>query len=101
LEVVAHLGYRHYDNVLAVRTTASCKPLMIARLSAAISGNPEGFSSVRLLREMRSFIRQKNGGVAAAAGAYDDCVMAMAVALEVRDKDLDQAAQPIAWAAIA
>jgi hypothetical protein len=99
-EVFAHLGYRNYDNVLAVRTTASSKPLMIARLSAEISGNPESFSSVRLLREMRSFIRQKHGGVAAAAGAYDDCVMAMAVALEARDKDLGQAAQPIAWAAI-
>jgi hypothetical protein len=46
------------------------------------------FHSERLLRECRTFIRLRNGKTAAAAGCHDDCVMAMAVALSVREQVL-------------
>ena len=43
------------------------------------------FSSERLLRECRSFVRQASGRAEAQAGEHDDCVMAMALALAVRE----------------
>ena len=57
---------------------------MIALLGAALAGGPQIFSSSRLLAECRTFVRQNDGRTGAAAGAHDDCVMAMAIALQVR-----------------
>jgi len=37
-----------------------------------------------LRRECRTFVRQRNGKMAAQSGEHDDCVMAMAIALQVR-----------------
>jgi hypothetical protein len=65
-------------------TTAITRPAMIAVLGAALTTGPEIFSSSRLLGECRTFVRQSDGRTAAAAGAHDDCVMAMAIALQVR-----------------
>ena len=45
------------------------------------------FRSQRLLREMKTFVRHPDGHAAAAEGAHDDCVMAMAIALAVRRED--------------
>jgi hypothetical protein len=42
------------------------------------------FLSPRLLEECRTFVRHGDGGCSAAAGAHDDTVMAMAIALAVR-----------------
>jgi hypothetical protein len=39
-----------------------------------------------LLQECKSFVRHRNGKISAGAGAHDDCVMAMAMALCVRDE---------------
>ena len=65
-------------------TTAVSRPEMIAQLGAALAETPEIFSSSRLLAECRTFVRQRDGRTGAAAGAHDDCVMAMAIALQVR-----------------
>ena len=65
-------------------TTAITRPAMIALLGAALTTGPEIFSSSRLLAECRTFVRQQDGRTGAAAGVHDDCVMAMAIALQVR-----------------
>ena len=36
---------------------------------------------------MKTFVRHADGHAAAAEGAHDDCVMAMAIALAVRRED--------------
>ena len=87
--VLAHLG-RIYDNVYEQRgaagflTNAASRPEVLANLEATFAADVELFHSPRLLREMRSFVRDSMGRAAAAAGAHDDCVMAMGIALEVR-----------------
>ena len=53
-------------------------------MGAALTQAPEKFRSERLLRECRTFVRQRNGKMAAQSGEHDDCVMAMAIALQVR-----------------
>ena len=88
--VLAHLGNAKYESVYASKgqqgwlTSLTTKPEMVARLGSLLAERPQIFYSQRLLGEMRSYITQSNGGTGAAAGAHDDCVMAMAVAQAVR-----------------
>jgi hypothetical protein len=69
-------------------TSTVSRPLMIGTLGAALVDSPQIFSSERLLRECRTFVRHRNGKMAAQNGEHDDCVMAMAMALEVRSAGL-------------
>jgi hypothetical protein len=41
-----------------------------------------------LLEECRTFVRRADGNAAAADGAHDDCVMAMAIAFAVRRENV-------------
>lgn len=91
LAVLAYLmTVEHYPAIYEERgqagwlTTAVSRPAMIEQLGAAIAMGPEFISSSRLLAECRTFVRQKDGCTGAAAGTHDDCVMAMAMALQVR-----------------
>jgi hypothetical protein len=89
--VLAHLAnlgrdldiYEH-NGQLGWLTTAANRPQMIAGLSALLAHEPHLFNSSRLLQQCRTFVRQQNGVASAAAGAHDDCVMAMAIALAAR-----------------
>ena len=80
----------HYENVYETDglegflTTASSKPRILSRLSALLVEEPGYFRSRRLLNECRTFVTQPNGSTGAIAGAHDDCLMAMAIAHEVR-----------------
>jgi hypothetical protein len=65
-------------------TSQLTRPHMVGILAAALLGSPEMFVSRRLLRECRTFVRHRNGKIAAQHGEHDDCVMAMAMALAVR-----------------
>lgn len=65
-------------------TSTLSRPLMIGALGAALVETPEIFSSERLLRECRTFVRHRNGKMAAQNGEHDDCLMAMAMAIQVR-----------------
>ena len=67
-------------------TTRATRPQIVAAIGNAFADDPLKFNSDRLLREMRTFVRRKDGSAAAGAGAYDDCVMAMGLALHVREK---------------
>ncbi len=65
-------------------TTSVSRPQIVGELGAAIVDSPEIFSSDRLLKECRTFVRHRNGKTAAQHGEHDDCVMAMAIALAAR-----------------
>lgn len=69
-------------------TSTVSRPRMLGHLGAALVETPQIFASERLLRECRSFVRHANGRTEAQAGEHDDCVMAMALALAVRDEQL-------------
>jgi hypothetical protein len=65
-------------------TSTLSRPQMIGDMSAVLVESPNKFRSERLLRECRTFVRQRNGKMAAQSGEHDDCVMAMAIGLQVR-----------------
>lgn len=75
------------DGQLGWLTSAASRPAMIENMAAVLVAGPDLFHSPRLLEECRTFVRHPDGGTAAAEGAHDDCVMAMAIALEVRRED--------------
>ena len=70
-------------------TTASSKPEMIARMGVLMTESAERFMSRRLLAECRTFVADERGRTAAANGAHDDLVMAMAIAQAVRAEVLE------------
>jgi hypothetical protein len=65
-------------------TSVLSRPVMIGAVGAALVETPQIFSGERLLRECRTFVRHRNGKMAAQNGEHDDCLMAMAMALQVR-----------------
>lgn len=75
-------------------TTAASRPQVVASLAEALRENPELLSSPRLLREMRTFVRHRDGSVSAMAGEHDDCVIAMGIALAVRKEIAAQTGEP-------
>lgn len=88
--VLAHLQNLKYENLfqkgeeLGWLTSAATKPAMIENMVAIMAADAELFHSRRLLDECRTFVRREDGSAAAATGAHDDSVMAMAIALQVR-----------------
>ena len=97
--VLAHLKELNYENIFEQGgqdgwlTSAASRPAMIENLAAVLMAKPELFHSPRLLGELRTFVRHSDGNAAAAEGAHDDCVMAMAVALAVRREDAGRVAR--------
>ena len=71
-------------------TSAASKPEAVARLGVLLRESPERFMSGRLLAECRTFAADARGRTAAAPGAHDDLVMAMAIAQAVRAEVLVQ-----------
>jgi len=67
-------------------TSRATKPQMVALMDATLAASPGLFNSKRLLQDCRTFVRYSDGECSAAAGAHDDTVMAMAVALIVRER---------------
>jgi hypothetical protein len=65
-------------------TTAGSKPRMVSRMGALLVESPEMFYSRRLLAECRTFVTLAGGGMGAANGTHDDCLMAMAIGQAVR-----------------
>ena len=65
-------------------TNLATRGPMLGRLEVMLANMPHLFLSHRLLQDCRSFVRGADGKCAAAAGAHDDTVMAMAIAQAVR-----------------
>jgi len=97
--VLAHLKDMGYDNLYQQSgqdgwlTSVVTRPAMIEHLAAVLVEEPDLFHSPRLLGELRTFVRRPDGHAAAADGAHDDCVMAMAVAHAVRREDAGRGAR--------
>ena len=91
--VLAHLQDLHYENMYTSGeqagwlTSVVTRPAMIENLASVLIEEPRVFQSQRLLAEMKTFVRYADGHGAAADGAHDDCVMAMAIAWAVRKED--------------
>ena len=66
-------------------TTVLTRPTMLERFGAILVTSPELFQSRRLLEECRTFVRHTDGRIAASEGSHDDAIMAMAMALAVRE----------------
>jgi hypothetical protein len=95
--VLAYIGTREsYSRVYRQHgepgwlTTAASKPEIVARLRVLLSETPQRFMSARLLAECRTFVADERGRAAAATGAHDDLVMAMAIAQAVRAELLER-----------
>jgi hypothetical protein len=93
--VLAYLqGVCRYDRLYQDKreegfwTSTLTRPQLVGRFGAILVQRPEVFKSERLLLQCRSFVRQPGGQSAASAGEHDDCVMAMAIALAVREERL-------------
>jgi hypothetical protein len=92
--VLAHLNNLEYGNLFEKDgqagwlTSAASRPAMIENMAGVLMSEPALFHSPRLLEECRTFVRHPDGNAAAADGAHDDCVMAMAIALAVRRQDV-------------
>ena len=86
------LSAEPYDNLYRQKeqpgwlTTSSSRTRMLTHFIAVMEDEPNLFSSERLLRECRTFVRREDGAPGAAAGAHDDCIMATAIALAVRQE---------------
>ena len=65
-------------------TTSASKPLMIAELEAALRLGQLGLATPALLGELRQYQRLDNGDTAAPSGEYDDRVIALAIAWQMR-----------------
>jgi Terminase RNaseH-like domain len=76
--------YPDGDQGAGWETNRQTRPAMISRMEAMVANMPDLFLSHRLLQECRSFVRDTQGRCAAAPGAHDDTVMAMAIAQAVR-----------------
>jgi hypothetical protein len=76
-------------------TTAGSKPGMVSRMAALLVESPGLFMSRRLLEECRTFVSLSGGKSAAARGAHDDCLMAMALAQAVRAEMLQSSTKKV------
>jgi hypothetical protein len=89
LEDLRHAGYAKVyreGNQEGWLTSAVSRPAMIENLAAVLIARPNLFHSPLLLNECRTFVRHTDGSSGAAAGAHDDGVMAMAIALAGRQR---------------
>jgi hypothetical protein len=97
--VLAHLKDMNYENLYQHGkqdgwiTSSVTRPAMIENLATILVTKSDLFHSPKLLAEMKTFVRHADGNGAAAEGAHDDRVMAMAIALEVRKEDAGRGAR--------
>jgi hypothetical protein len=69
-------------------TTALSRPRVLAQVERLLGEGAESVMSSRLLREMKTFVRDARGRTGAAEGQHDDLVMAMGIGLAVRAEGL-------------
>jgi hypothetical protein len=65
-------------------TTALSRPRVLQQVERLLGEGAESVMSSRLLREMKTFVRDVRGRTGAAQGQHDDLVMAMGIALAAR-----------------
>jgi hypothetical protein len=82
--VVKYTRLYEQDGQAGWLTTALSRPRVLEQVERLLSEGAERAMSARLLREMRTFVRDGRGRTGAAQGQHDDLVMAMGVGLAVR-----------------
>jgi hypothetical protein len=82
----------HQNGEMGWLTTRQSRPVAVSRFGAALVEVPQCFQSRKLLIECRGFVHLPNGGSGARAGMHDDRIMAMAIALAVREELLTRGA---------
>ena len=65
-------------------TTALSRPRVLQQVERLLGAGAQCVMSARLLREMKTFVRDARGRTAAALGQHDDLVMAIGMGLAVR-----------------
>jgi hypothetical protein len=65
-------------------TTALSRPRVLEQVERLLGEGAESVMSARLLREMKTFVRNARGRTGAAQGQHDDLVMAMGIGLAAR-----------------
>lgn len=94
-QIYSHIGY--YDradrrglkvsNFLGFDTNRKSKDVLLQRLLSTINEGAIKIRSKRLIKEMTTFVRKKDGkGMTAASGAHDDLLMALGLALMGADQ---------------
>jgi hypothetical protein len=78
-------------------TSVVSRPAMIENLAMVLMEEPGRFRSARLLNECRTFIRYADGNTGAAHGTHDDCVLALAIAWEVRRTEVAGTKPEMSW----
>jgi hypothetical protein len=73
-------------------TTVLSRPRVLEQMERLLGEGADSVMSARLLREMKTFVRDARGRTGAAQGQHDDLVMAMGIGLAVRA--IVPAAQP-------
>lgn len=68
------------------RTDSATRPVILSNLIRVAHEHPECLCDRLTIEEMLTFVRDENLRPAAAPGAHDDCVMALAIAHGVRDQ---------------
>ena len=66
-------------------TTVLSRPRVLEQIERVLGEGAESLMSARLLREMKTFVRDARGRTGAAQGQHDDLVMAMGIGLAVRE----------------
>ena len=69
-------------------TTALSRPRAVGQVERLLGEGAESVMSARLLREMKTFVRDARGRTGAAEGQHDDLVMAMGIGLAVRTEGI-------------
>ncbi len=75
-----------FTQAFGYQTNAKTRPLMIANMIRQFRENPECVCDEETLAEMSTFVRTPSMRAEAESGAHDDCVMAAAIALMIRDQ---------------
>lgn len=71
-------------NVPGFETNTATRPIILDELVKRMREHPELERDMETLRECTTFVRHENGKRAAAVGAHDDLVMALAIANHIR-----------------
>lgn len=94
-QIYSHIGY--YDradrrglkvsNFLGFDTNRKSKDVLLQRLLSTINEGAIKIRSKKLIKEMTTFVRKKDGkGMTAASGAHDDLLMSLGLALMGADQ---------------
>lgn len=75
--------YEEYTSKLGWRTDVRTKPLMIDGLSEAISSRQIVDYDMIFIRECLTYIRDSRGKTNAQLGQHDDCIVSVAIALQL------------------